>query len=227
MYRNGDGAIRRTNVYDYQPMPPRLSISNNIDARLIGEFHDACVRTPSWTTSAPERFKDGVWKYIELNHRFNSLLWEEEDQARRTDVGDERIAANKRAIDKYNQQRQDAIERIDELLLELFTGVKRVATARQNSEAPGSMIDRLSILSLKIFHMGLQAARTDVDATHIEACQRKLEVLREQRFDLEGCFNDLLAQAAVGTAYFKVYRQFKMYNDPALNPYLYGAKSEH
>src|SRR5438477_10836984 len=96
-------------------MTSPASLFSDVRATAIGDFHDACVEATGWAKSASPRFADGVWKYVELNHRFNSLLWAEEDQARRTDVGDDRIAANKRAIDKYNQQRQDAIERIDEL----------------------------------------------------------------------------------------------------------------
>lgn len=207
-------------------MKQRSTVLFDVDARSIREFHRTCVDTPQWATAVPARFHEGVWKYVELNHRCNSLLWDEEDRARRTDVGDDRIAASKRAIDKYNQQRQDAIERIDELLLHRLADVGRLAAARQNSETPGSMIDRLSILSLKIFHMGLQAARTDVDAAHIEACRRKHAILQQQQADLGVCLDDLLSQAAAGTAYFKIYRQFKMYNDPALNPYLSRRKSE-
>ena len=85
------------------------------------------------------------------------------------------------------------------------------------------MIDRLSILSLKIHHMRLQTLRTDVARSHVEECAAKLNRLSEQRTDLAGCFDRLLAEALRGETRFKVYRQYKMYNDPALNPALYGA----
>jgi hypothetical protein len=84
------------------------------------------------------------------------------------------------------------------------------------------MIDRLSILSLKIHHMRLQTLRSDVERAHIESCVAKLSSLVEQRTDLAACLDRLLAEAARGETRFKVYRQFKMYNDPALNPALYG-----
>ncbi len=197
---------------------------SDIQANKIVQFHDTCVASPGWAKSTAPQFAEGVWKYIELNHRFNSLLWDEEDKARRKDVSDGEIAANKRAIDGYNQKRQNAIERIDELLLQRLVDVKFADAARQNSETPGSMIDRLSILSLKIFHMRLQTERTDVDQDHIETCQQKLGVLNEQRTDLKKCLNALLAETEKGRAYFKIYRQYKMYNDPALNPYLYKNK---
>lgn len=186
-------------------------------------FHDECFKTPGWTRST--RFGSGRWHYIELNHRFNAMLWDEEDLARRTDVPDRDIAANKRAIDRYNQQRNDAIERIDEVLLGDLRHVARRSGARLHSETPGAMIDRLSILSLKIYHMSLQVLRTDADADHIDACRAKLARLQEQRADLQGCFDDAIAAASRGDVYFKIYRQYKMYNDPTLNPQLYGRKA--
>ena len=148
------------------------------------------------------------------------MLWDEEDLARRRHAPDSEIAGNKRAIDGYNQKRNDAIERIDEQLLSLFTAMKD--SARLNSETPGAMVDRLSILSLKIRSMRLQTQRNDVDRAHIESCQAKLDRLIEQRTDLGTCLDRLLAECARGESRFKIYRQFKMYNDPKLNPAVYG-----
>lgn len=190
----------------------------------ITAFHDACHAVAQWAKSAPARHAQGVWQVIELNHRYNCLLWDEEDLARRKQVADAEIAANKRAIDGYNQKRNDAIERIDEALLTALDGVQRKPGARLNSETAGSMADRLSILSLKIHHMRLQTQRQDVDREHIDSCAAKLARLLEQRGDLAGCLDRLLAEAARGEAWFKVYRQFKMYNDPKLNPAMYGEK---
>ena len=164
-----------------------------------------------------------VWDAIEANHRHNRLLWDEEDLARRRNVPDAEIAGNKRAIDRYNQARNDAIERIDEQLLQALEGVQRKPKARLSSETPGMMIDRLSILALKIHHMRLQARRTDVDRAHVEECSARVERLSEQRADLSACLDRLLAETQRGESYFKVYRQFKMYNDPKLNPAIYGA----
>ena len=188
----------------------------------ITAFHDACHAIDGWAASGTTRFPQGVWAVIELNHRYNCLLWDEEDLARRKQVADAEIAANKRAIDGYNQKRNDAIERIDEALLARLEGVARKPGARLNSETAGSMSDRLSILSLKIHHMRLQTLRSDVDSAHIETCTARLARLLEQRGDLAGCLDRLLAEAARGEAWFKVYRQFKMYNDPKLNPAMYG-----
>jgi hypothetical protein len=193
-------------------------------AQELMAFHDSRHAVAGWAKGGGAPQPGALWQAIEDNHRCNCLLWDEEDLARRRNVADAEIAGNKRAIDGYNQRRNDAIERIDEQLLNALSGVKAGPGARLNSETPGAMIDRLSILSLKIHHMRLQTLRSDVSGAHIEDCRLKLNRLEEQRTDLATCFDLLLAQCARGEARFKVYRQFKMYNDPALNPAIYGEK---
>ena len=165
-----------------------------------------------------------VWEPIAANHRFNSLLWDEEDMARRLDVSAAEIASYKRLIDQYNQQRNDAVEAIDEAILAGLGDIAPGPGARLNSETAGAMIDRLSILALKIFHMHEQTLRWEAGHEHVAACAAKLTRLHTQRADLADCLDSLLADAEAGRAYFKVYRQFKMYNDPALNPYLSGQR---
>ena len=191
-----------------------------LEARALVEFHDGDFHGGRRATEPASE----LWRAIEDNHRFNCLLWDEEDLARRKNVPDSEIAKNKRAIDGYNQKRNDAVERIDEQLFVLFFDGKDLKNRRLNSETAGAMTDRLSILSLKIHHMRLQTLRSDVDSAHIENCKSKLGRLNEQRADLAACLDRLLAECARGESYFKVYRQFKMYNDPALNPAMYGEK---
>jgi hypothetical protein len=185
-------------------------------------FHDGRHAIAGWAKSGAAAHPAGLWQAVEDNHRYNCLLWDEEDLARRRSVPDAEIAANKRAIDGYNQKRNDAMERIDEQVLAALAGVAPAPGARLNSETAGAITDRLSILSLKIHHMRLQTLRTDVDRAHVETCAAKLARLIEQRSDLAACLDDLLEDCARGKARFKVYRQFKMYNDPALNPAVYG-----
>ena len=189
--------------------------------------HDAALLSPAL---APEA--DDLRGWIAVNHFHNRSLWAQEDLARRTRAPDAEIVANKRAIDRHNQARNDAIERIDEFLLAalglvdpatLASALPRstvAAGARLNSETAGSMLDRISILGLKIAAMHEQAQRQDVDEAHRQSCGERLQRLQQQRADLGACFDELLADAAAGRAYFKVYRQFKMYNDPRLNPAL-------
>jgi len=190
-------------------------------AAELTAFHDKMLAAPG----KPARLESGIWEAIEANHRHNGVLWEQEDLARRRDVPDSDIAGNKRTIDANNQKRNDAIERIDEAFLKVLEKTKKRPEAKQHSETAGAMIDRLSILALKIHNMRLQTERKDVERSHIVSCLEKLNRLKEQRADLAACLDRLLAEAARGESYFKVYRQFKMYNDPNLNPALYGEKS--
>jgi len=204
------------------------------NAAQVTDLHDRCLARAEWPASGGDTIGDEqtLWHWITTNHLYNSRLWAEEDLARRTRVSDAEIAANKRAIDGFNQARNDATERVDELLL-ISLGlvdeasarsdapVSRVpAGARLNSETAGSMIDRMSIMALKIHAMRQQTERTDADAAHIAASRVKLDRLQQQRHDLAACLDALLADAQAGRAWFKVYRQFKMYNDPRFNPVL-------
>jgi hypothetical protein len=169
---------------------------------------------------------EGILATVCQQHQFNYLLWHEEDVARSRDVPDTRIAQVKRAIDGYNQQRNDWIEKIDEQLVERLAGRSVVPQkmARLNTETPGSAVDRLSILSLRIYHLEEQAARTDIDRSHREKVDQRLARCRSQRTDLANSLAELLADIESGAKVLKIYRQFKMYNDPSMNPYLYRAK---
>jgi hypothetical protein len=199
---------------------------SSIDAQSVVRFHDHQLVRPEWPLAQPGEARDGAWRWIEANHRCNGLLWREEDKARRVDVDPAEIAAGKRLIDQFNQQRNDAVEAMDEAILAELASVSPGADARLSSETAGAMIDRLSILALKIHHMGVQAQRADAGAAHVQGCAARLQRLRAQRQDLASCLDRLLAEAGSGSTYFKVYRQFKMYNDPTLNPWLYGSRRD-
>jgi hypothetical protein len=206
--------------------PPPLA------AAQVTALHDRLLATVGWPGEEPPPPEGDLWRWVQTNHRYNCRLWAEEDLARRTTVADAEIAKNKRAIDGYNQARNDATERVDEILLVALGLVDAAsartdaplstvpANARLNSETAGSMIDRLSIMALKANAMRAQTQREDVDAAHRESSSGKLARLEQQRSDLAACLDALLADAAAGRAYFKVYRQFKMYNDPRFNPVL-------
>jgi cell division protein FtsB len=156
-------------------------------------------------------------------HRFNFLLWHEEDKARSAEASDMQIAAVKRAIDRYNQQRNDATEQIDDYLKSWLESqdITPAADAPLNTETPGSAIDRLSILALRLYHMREQTERADASADHIARARQKLTLMHDQQRDLSAALAELWADLLSGRKRLALYRQFKMYNDPTLNPYLY------
>ena len=160
---------------------------------------------------------------VSMQHYFNFELWHQEDMARDPDAPDSKIAAVKRAIDVLNQRRNDMIEQMDQYLLDALQSknIKYTADAEMNSETPGSIIDRLSINALKIYHMDEEIQRLDVTDEHRKKCSGKLSVLQEQRNDLKKSLETLLADLSSGKKRLKVYQQMKMYNDENLNPVLY------
>ena len=171
--------------------------------------------------------KKNMKNFARKIHYYNFKLWHHEDDARMTGVSDSVIAHAKRNIDKLNQLRNNAIENFDEWVLQeiKFDELNKQGKyrhAKKNSETPGSMVDRLSILSLKIYHMSIEARRQSAGKAHMLNCREKCSVLKEQRRDLVRCLEDFMNDFKNGEKYFKIYRQFKMYNDPLLNPKLYG-----
>jgi hypothetical protein len=189
--------------------------------KAVNKLHSEMV--VRWHQMEPDNAYADFLGAVCQQHQYNFLLWHEEDIARSPDVTDARIAMVKRAIDGYNQQRNDWIERIDEAFLEMLAdaSVKPAANAKLNTETPGSSVDRLSIMSLRIFHLEEQLERTDVDAAHIERVQQRIARCRLQQADLSQSLVEHLVDLAAGRKILKVYRQMKMYNDATLNPYLY------
>jgi hypothetical protein len=176
--------------------------------------------TARWHESSTPPQVDPLLAILEQNHRHNFDLWHEEDVARRDDLGSERVHQAKRAIDRFNQARNDAIERLDEWLLNRLPPMP--ADGPLHSETPGMILDRLSILSLKIFHMEIEATRTSATVEHRAKSLEKLTRLQMQLADLQNCLHELLAQVGTGSRRFKIYRQMKMYNDASFNPQLYA-----
>ncbi len=170
---------------------------------------------------------DPLYQLVSEQHHTNFDLWHEEDKARDPDASDAIIATVKRSIDRLNQKRNDEIEKIDEALLDELgqRSVRIMVDARLNSETPGSMIDRLSISALKIYHMDEETKRVDASSEHQKNCEAKLMLLQEQRRDLGKCLMEFLEDLVFGRKTLKVYRQMKMYNDSSLNPVLYQKKN--
>lgn len=159
-----------------------------------------------------------------LKNRIDAVQWHLEDIIRDPNIDPVEALALKRRIDKSNQDRTDLVEMIDSYFLEKYSGVQPTSNAVINTESPAWAIDRLSILALKIYHMQQEVNRTDTDENHKQQCTNKLNILLEQRVDLSSAIDQLISDIEAGRRYMKVYKQMKMYNDPALNPVLYAKK---
>lgn len=185
----------------------RYHVTDDVDAPLHNPYaqgtieHDLCAK---------------AW--------IDAVQWHLEDIIRDPDIDPVAALALKRRIDKSNQDRTDLVEKIDTYLRTRYADVEPLPQATINTESPAWAIDRLSILALKIYHMQEQATRPDATPDHRSRCKAKLDVLLEQRADLSTAITQLLDDIAAGRKYMKVYRQMKMYNDPATNPVLYGKK---
>lgn len=168
---------------------------------------------------------DAFLAQVRHQHRANFELWHIEDEARTPGATDAQLAQVKRRVDSTNQRRNDLAERLDEALLAWLKGYSLPnPDAPLHSESPGLIIDRLSILALKIYHTREEAERTGAPAGHLERNRQRLTILEEQRADLAACLDRLWRETLTGARRFKVYRQLKMYNDPSLNPAIYSYK---
>ena len=190
---------------------------NHIAEQIVQFQHDAIVR---WKSNGVQTSQQDLLAAVEQNHQHNYLLWHAEDKARRNDMGDAFVVQAKREIDKHNQARNNQMEIIDLFFIEHLNPASHVE-CKVHSETPGMMIDRLSILALKIYHMHIQTERRDVDEHHRQQCQIKLTQLKLQHQQLTRCLDELLYEIQNKTRTFRIYQQHKMYNDPKLNPELY------
>ena len=195
--------------------------ANRIFNRSIEDYHrwddvDHPIENP---------YEPGTIDHL-LYHKnwIDTVQWHLEDIIRDPAIDPVEALRIKRRIDKSNQDRTDMVEYVDSYLLDKYKEIRPAADARLTTETPAWAIDRLSILALKIYHMARETERTDVDETHREACRRKLDVLLTQQVDLSRAIEELIEDIEAGRKYMKTYKQMKMYNDPSLNPVLYGQK---
>jgi len=195
--------------------------ANRIFNRAIEEYHrhddvDHPIENP---------YEAGTLEHL-LYHKnwIDTVQWHLEDIIRNPEIDPVEALAIKRRIDRSNQERTDMVEYVDSYLLEKYRDVVPAPDARLNTETPAWAVDRLSILALKIYHMARETERTDVDDAHRDACRKKLDVLLAQQTDLSRAIEELIEDIEAGRKYMKTYKQMKMYNDPQLNPVLYGRK---
>jgi hypothetical protein len=193
-------ALFRESILDYH-------ITDHVDAEMPVKYQDS-----------------QICNLLYLKNWIDTVQWHLEDIIRNPKNEPSFLVAIKRRIDASNQNRTDTVERLDELLSENFINVKPLPNARMNSETPAWLLDRMSILQLKIYHFKEQLGRPDADETHYNSVKHKLMILEIQEQDLEKCYDELIEDLGSGNKYMKLYKQMKMYNDPNLNPVFYTQK---
>lgn len=200
-------------------------------SQLSNQIFDNCIENYHLTDNVDAPIKNpyelrSIEFYLYLKNWIDTVQWHLEDIIRNPEIEPVEALKIKRRIDKSNQDRTDLVELIDSYMLDKYKDVEVKAEATINTESPAWAIDRLSILALKIYHMSIEANRPDAKPEHKAECQKKLDVLLEQRKDLSLAIDQLLADIEAGNKYMKVYKQMKMYNDPALNPVLYAKQQQ-
>ena len=203
----------------------------NLQDRETRAGHQAAAEAPKVKLEPklnPKPGPDSDWlELVRRQHHANFELWHIEDEARAPGATDTELAAVKRRVDQTNQRRNDLVEQLDRALLAWLEpqGLPN-PDATLNSESPGLIIDRLSILSLKIYHTREEAGRANAPEGHTARNLARLAILEEQRADLAACLDALWRETLAGTRRFKLYRQLKMYNDPSLNPAIYRTAAQ-
>lgn len=192
------------------------AFQKSIDDYHVHDHVDTPIKNP---------YPEGSFEnLLYVKNWIDTVQWHLEDIIRLPDINPVAALQIKRRIDKSNQDRTDRVEQMDDYFLFQFKDVTPKPTAKINSETPAWLLDRMSILLLKIYHMKEQTERKDASAEHIAKCQTKLDVLMVQREDMQMAFDQLMEDIQKGDRKMKVYRQMKMYNDESLNPMLYQKK---
>ncbi len=196
-------------------------LCNQIFNESIRRYHqDDQVDTPIQNPYPPQSIEYFLYK----KNWIDTVQWHLEDIIRDPNIDPRAALVLKRRIDKSNQDRTDLVELIDSYFLEKYRETAICPDATLNTESPAWAIDRLSILALKIYHMQQETDRQDTTPAHRAECEQKLHILLEQQKDLSTAIEQLIQDIGAGHKYMKVYKQMKMYNDPELNPVLYGKK---
>jgi len=195
--------------------------ANEIFRQVIADYHRHDHVDYPMANPYPE---GSIESLLYLKNWIDTVQWHLEDIIRDPQIDPAEALKLKRRIDASNQERTDMVEYLDSYFLHRFREIVPAPDARINTETPAWAIDRLSILALKLYHMEQETQRLDVEQSHRDACRKKLDVLLAQQNDLSTAIEELLDDIAHGRKFMKIYKQMKMYNDPALNPVLYGQK---
>lgn len=190
---------------------------NSLFDKVIRDYH----KTDSVDAACPDPFPgNSLDSLLYQKNWIDTVQWHLEDLIRDPSIDPQEALRIKRRIDASNQERTDLVEKLDTVFYSEFSGIPLLKGATLNTETPAWAVDRLSILSLKIYHMRIESGRTD--SVKAASCREKWDILTEQRNDLSTAIDQLLTDLKSGRKFMKLYRQMKMYNDPLLNPVLYG-----
>lgn len=191
---------------------------NQIFRTAINDYH---IKDHVDTLFIPKYENDQLKGLLYEKNWTDTVQWHLEDIIRSLDIDPLKLVKIKRRIDKSNQYRTDIVEEIDEYIYDIFSDIEIRENAKLNSETPAWLLDRMSILQLKIYHFEEETKRDNLEPDHLNMLFNKLYILKEQEKDLQVAFDDLMNDLGSGRKYMKLYKQMKMYNDPKLNPVLY------
>jgi len=189
----------------------------------------AAVRFAAWTliwhageavSSQPD---EGLPGLSERLHAANFAIWHYEDRVRRTDLPDAEFVGLKRAIDRENQTRNDLVGEIDQHVRRRLGAGGRLPLddAPLHTESPGMILDRLSILVLKDYHLDEEIRRRNKDDPTCDDLKHRLVAARQQKDGLIAAARHFFAELTAGRRRYLSSRPLKLYNDPATNPELY------
>jgi hypothetical protein len=198
-------------------------LCNKIFGEAIDDYHihnniDQPIANPYRISSIEHLLYLKCW--------IDTVQWHMEDVVRNPEINPVEGLQWKRRIDASNQERTDVVEYIDSYFLEEYKNIEPKPEAKINSESPAWVVDRLSILALKVYHMREETLRSNATEEHKTLCTQKLNILLDQQKDLSNSLDELILDIENGDKYMKVYKQMKMYNDPNLNPVLYNPDNE-
>jgi len=202
-------------------VPSSFALVRNIQEDVIKRWHELEPRISHWESALEvisARQETGWAATCEKLQLINTFQWHEEDKSRDHGADLTVLGSTKQSIDASNRRRVQTVDQLDDII---FTGLSEGGSlnpsAPLNSESPGSIIDRLSVLALKLFHVS--EARDAVklrsgDQNEALAMQERVDSLGEQINDLGQCLDDLLTGIRAGSVRVKFYRQVKIYIDP-------------
>ena len=192
--------------------------------RVIDRWHEHEADLESWEDAVRAlRPEHAGWAgYSELLQLINTYQWHEEDRSRVRDAGDDVLASVKRSIDASNARRVKTIEALDTHIWKALqaAGLPRMDTP-MHSESPAGIIDRITILALKLYHIREELS-TAGGTSDEEALHERVAGISTQMDDLALCLDQLFADIAAGRRHVKLYQQVKVYKDPVTGRYRSG-----